>query len=68
VLLLQQLAGHHHALDLVGALVDLGDPGSALPGQRRACLITPLPMTGYARRMRAASAAFGVICAGYADI
>ncbi len=28
---LQQLPGHHHALDLVGALVDLGDrgPGSS---------------------------------------
>jgi len=26
--LLQQLAGHDHALDLVGALVDLGDLGS----------------------------------------
>jgi len=25
--LLQQLAGHDHALDLVGALVDLGDLG-----------------------------------------
>jgi hypothetical protein len=24
---LQQLTGHHHALDLVGALVDLGDRG-----------------------------------------
>jgi hypothetical protein len=28
-LLLQQLPGHHHALDLVGALVDLGDRGSS---------------------------------------
>ena len=27
--LLQQLAGDHHALDLVGALVDLGDLGVA---------------------------------------
>ena len=35
-LLLQQLAGHNHALNLVGALVDLGDPGSALPGHLRA--------------------------------
>jgi hypothetical protein len=26
---LEQLPGHHHALDLVGALVDLGDRGSA---------------------------------------
>ncbi len=26
---LQELAGHHHALDLVGALVDLGDRGPA---------------------------------------
>src|SRR5512135_3702473 len=31
MLLLQQMAGHHDALDLVGALVDLGDPGSAHP-------------------------------------
>jgi hypothetical protein len=30
---LQQLAGHHYALDLVGALVDLGDLG--LPGSWR---------------------------------
>jgi len=29
-----QLAGHHHALGLVGALVDPGDHGSALPCQR----------------------------------
>jgi hypothetical protein len=28
-LLFQQLAGHDDALDLVGALVDLGDPGCA---------------------------------------
>jgi hypothetical protein len=27
--LLEQLAGHDHALDLVGALVDLGDLGPA---------------------------------------
>ena len=27
--LLQELAGHDHALDLVGALVDLGDLGVA---------------------------------------
>src|SRR5919204_6029009 len=25
---LQELAGHHHALDLVGALVNLGDSGA----------------------------------------
>jgi hypothetical protein len=30
---LQKLPRHHHPLDLVGALVDLGHPGSALPGQ-----------------------------------
>jgi len=33
-----QLPGHHDALDLVGALIDLGDPG-AVPVQRPAELI-----------------------------
>ena len=32
--LLQQLAGHDHALDLVGALVDLGDRGPAGSSRR----------------------------------
>ena len=34
---LQELAGHHHALDLVGALVDLGDrgPGAVSAGRWR---------------------------------
>ena len=56
-LLLQQLAGHDHALDLVGALVDLGDPGSALPGRCRALGLAgsagrkpPLSDTGTAAR------------------
>jgi len=33
-LLLQQLAGHDHALDLVGALVDLGDRRAAGSSRR----------------------------------
>jgi hypothetical protein len=28
----EELAGHHHALDLVGALVDLGDLGTSVTG------------------------------------
>jgi hypothetical protein len=32
--LLEQLPGHHHALDLVGALVDLGDRGLAGSSRR----------------------------------
>jgi hypothetical protein len=28
-MLLKELPCHHHTLDLVGALVDLGDPGTA---------------------------------------
>jgi hypothetical protein len=36
VLLLEELSGHDDALDLVGALVDLGDPGSAHRYQRPA--------------------------------
>ena len=30
VLLLEQMAGQHHAVELVGALVDLGDHGSGV--------------------------------------